>query len=111
MKLPNHQLARIDLIKLRDYCLNMNHPVGRHKAKVFKKILGMERKDAKFLRQLILKEVSNTSAEEVFRDEFGIRYRCDIKIELDQHSATIITIWIIRWGLNQPALVTCYLKT
>ena len=111
MKLPNHHLATIDIKKLRDYCLNPMHPVGRHKARVFKRILGVERKDAKFLRDLILTEISSARTEEVFRDEFGIRYRCEIKIELDTRSAKLVTIWILRWGFIQPALVTCYLKT
>ena len=31
----------VDLAKLRDYCLNEEHPRGRHKARVFRSRLGL----------------------------------------------------------------------
>lgn len=37
MKLPNFEKAYIDIEKLRDYCLSLEHPVGKHKATMFKK--------------------------------------------------------------------------
>lgn len=41
MKLPNPALAIIDRKKLSDYCLNLEHPDGQHKARVFKTALGI----------------------------------------------------------------------
>lgn len=35
MKLPNGDRAVISMGKLRGYCLNPEHPSGRHKARVF----------------------------------------------------------------------------
>lgn len=51
MKLPEYKSAHIDLRKLRDYCLNPYHPVGKHKAKVFRKKLGITKEDSGILRQ------------------------------------------------------------
>ena len=36
MKLPNPHKAVVGIEKLRDYSLNVDHPVGWHKARVFK---------------------------------------------------------------------------
>lgn len=36
MKLPNAERAVVDVRKLRNYCLNAEHPRGQHKARVFK---------------------------------------------------------------------------
>ena len=35
MKLPNGSLAIVDIRKIRNYCLNLDHPSGKHKARVF----------------------------------------------------------------------------
>lgn len=44
--LPNTELAYIPPEKLAGYVLNSEHPVGKHKATVFKAVLGMTEKDA-----------------------------------------------------------------
>ncbi len=49
MKLPNAENAVIDIKKLRDYCLNPNHPEGKHKARVFLEKLDIGRDDAERL--------------------------------------------------------------
>ena len=45
-QLPHGEEALVDLAKLEDYCLNASHPRGRHKARVFREALNLERKDA-----------------------------------------------------------------
>jgi hypothetical protein len=57
MKLPNAENAVVDIAKLHDYCLNPNHPEGKHKARVFLAKLGIGRNDAERLRQLILEGI------------------------------------------------------
>lgn len=46
MKLPNADLAVIDIRKIRDYVLNPNDPRGRHKARVFLSALGFSQSDS-----------------------------------------------------------------
>ena len=41
MILPNAEQAIVDIRKLRDYCLNDEHPRGKHKARQFKSALGL----------------------------------------------------------------------
>ncbi len=49
MRLPNAERAVVDIAKLRDYCLNFEHPRGRHKARVFAAALGLTTADAEML--------------------------------------------------------------
>ena len=35
MKMPGSEAAIVDLAKLTGYCLNPEHPRGKHKARVF----------------------------------------------------------------------------
>jgi hypothetical protein len=51
--LPNLEHAAITVEKLRDYALNMEHVEGRHKASVFKEVLGIERRHADVLAELL----------------------------------------------------------
>ena len=54
-QLPNFEKAEIDIRKLRDYCLNRNHPTGKHKAQVFESKLGLAEGDAQLLKKLIIR--------------------------------------------------------
>jgi Domain of unknown function (DUF6883) len=45
--LPNPDQAVLDIRKIEDYCLNPLHPRGRHKARVFREALDLQRDDAK----------------------------------------------------------------
>ena len=53
-KLPHAERAVVDLTKLRDYSLNPQHHVGKHKARVFLAALGVTLDDAEWLRQTVL---------------------------------------------------------
>ncbi|MDJ0795692.1 MAG: hypothetical protein QNJ51_02455 [Calothrix sp. MO_167.B12] len=46
-----------NLGKLHDYCLNPEHPQGKHKARLFLSILGMTADNAEDLRQILLEVV------------------------------------------------------
>jgi len=55
--LPNASTAVIEPNKLVDYALNAQDPVGRHKAIVFERALGIEQGDWEYLRDAILDEL------------------------------------------------------
>jgi hypothetical protein len=46
--------AILDIRKIEDYSLNPAHPRGRHKARVFREALGLERGDAAWLRDVLI---------------------------------------------------------
>ena len=108
MVLPNADRAFIDLRKLRDYCLNADHPRGRHKARLFRSVLGLTEEDAELLRQALLAEVLESTAVQAQTDEHGVRYMVDLALSLRDHSGRIRTAWIIRRDEDFPRLLTCY---
>jgi len=48
--LPGAEAAQIPDEKLRDYVLDPEHFLGRHKARVFASVLGIRRDDWRYLR-------------------------------------------------------------
>ena len=71
MKLTNADAAVVDIEKLRDYCLNINHPRGRHKARVFASALGLTADNAEELREAILQSAMTADVVQTERDGFG----------------------------------------
>lgn len=71
MQLPNSYKAVVQTEKLIDYSLNPDHPVGRHKARVFKAALRITAKNAEWLRDRALQAAvlddANPGAVSVFR--------------------------------------------
>ena len=59
MKLPGGQAAIVDPQKLTGYCLNPEHPRGKHKARVFA-TLGFTAESAEDLRAALLKAATNS---------------------------------------------------
>src|SRR2546421_1101903 len=112
MKLPNAENAFVDIAKLRDYCLNPNHPKGKHKARVFQEKLGYGRGDAELLHQLILQAILTEDATEQEPTEYGRRFVVDFGIErqpgIIEYKAAVRTAWIIRKDEDFPRLTTCF---
>lgn len=109
--LPNVEQAVIEIEKLRDYVLNENHPVGKHKALIFKKILNFSKDDAEELRDLILKEAQTSEAIIKHKDEYGQRYAVDLELMAENGLVIIRTGWIIKTKENFPCLTSCFIKS
>lgn len=108
MLIPNAENAVVDIRKLRDYCLNLDHDEGKHKARLFSSSLSMTAENAEDLRQVLLEVVKTQEAQLGRRDEFGQRYTLDFTLEWQDRSATIRSGWIIEHDSDIPRLTTCY---
>ncbi len=108
MKLPNADRAVADIRKVRDYCLNPASPRGQTKARVFEAVLGMTASDAEQLRGQLLRAAAEAECVRGETDQFGQRYRLDLKIETSSGKAWVRTGWIVRAGEDFPRLTTCY---
>jgi hypothetical protein len=108
MLIPNAENAVVDIRKLRDYCLSLEHDDGKHKARLFSSILGMTADNAEELRQLLLQVVKTHEAQLGRQDEFGQRYILDFTLEWQNRSATLRSGWIVEHGSEIPKLTTCY---
>jgi hypothetical protein len=110
MKLPNANLAIVDPEKIRDYCLNPEHPRGKHKARVFQSALGVTKADAEKLITKIREQIQEAECEKGEGDEYGQRYTVEIEIDTNAMKAVVLTSWIIKRDEIQPRLTTCYVK-
>jgi len=108
VKLPNFENALIDEAKLRDYCLNPEHPRGKHKARMFRGALGFTAKDTAKLRQLILEGLAVFEAEVGEADEYGSRFTVDIEVATQKRLVRVRSAWIIRTGEDFARLTTSY---
>ena len=79
-RLPNSERAILDIRKIEDYCLNPQHPRGRHKARLFRELLGATRIDGPWLRDTLLDAVRTGEAIELAADAFGSRWRVDVLV-------------------------------
>ena len=107
--LPNHERAIIDLQKIKDYCLSDKHPIGKHKAKVFKSALSLRKNDAENLINLIKLGLKSNQAYLRKKDVYGDHYFVDMEIINFDESAIIRTAWIFGNGVENPKLITCYI--
>ena len=108
MKLPNAYRAFVDMRKLRDYCLNREHPKGSHKARVFESALGLTARDAEELRDALLDAVRTMDTAELGRnDDYGQRFGLDFDMTRGVQRARVLSVWIVRRDEGFPRLVTC----
>jgi hypothetical protein len=106
--LPHSENAIINPAKLRDYCLNADHPRGRHKARVFREALGLSMDDAEWLQQNIRDGIQNHPGEKQETDSFGSRWRVDLPLTRQGKSVVVRTGWMIKTGEQFPHLITCW---
>ena len=110
MKLPGGDKAIVEREKLTGYCLNPNHPRGKHKARVFSLVLGFTIEHAEKLREALLTAAATEEATPAHNDRFGVRYIIDFAIAGPNGTATLRSTWIIRQGEAVPRLTSCYVK-
>jgi len=109
MKLPGGDAAIVDPKKLTGYCLNPEHPRGKHKARVFA-TLGITAENANELRAALLKAAANVDAQPTASDRFGDRYVIEFEVRGQRGSGIVRSMWIVRRGETYPRLTSCFVK-
>ena len=110
MKLPNPHKAVVEIRKLRDYSLNVDHPVGMHKARVFKAALGLTMLQADWLRNRALEVAVTGEARPGSTSAFGDTYVIDAWITYKGRTASVRFSWIVELGTDFPRLTSCYVR-
>ncbi|MBD2458459.1 hypothetical protein H6G80_30885 [Nostoc sp. FACHB-87] len=109
MKLPNPERAIVETEKIAGYCLNPEHPEGKHKARVFQSALDLNLDNVEELQTLLLQAVANYDAIPGKRNSYGQKYIIDFPVTRANKQAIIQSVWIVRNDENFPRLVTCYI--
>jgi hypothetical protein len=109
MKLPNGDRAVIPIEKLLGYCLNPNHPKGKHKARVFKSALGITADNVEQLVHLIQLAAFQGEVVQSRTTDFGQEFKLDWTVP-DHDELQLRTIWIISHDSVEPQLVSAFIK-
>jgi uncharacterized protein len=103
--------AVIDARKLTDYALNPRNERGRHKAKVFARVLGFNQQNYAILAEQIQAQALDGEAEVMRVDQFGQHVRVDLVIQGVQEQAAVVrTGWLIAADSDVATLVTVFVK-
>jgi hypothetical protein len=109
MKMPGADGAIVDPEKIRGYCLNPEHPRGKHKARVFA-TLGFTVENAEALRAVLLNAAATRDAQPAQSDEFGDRYVIEFEVRGPLRAGVVRSTWIVRRGETLPRLTSCFVK-
>jgi len=109
VKLPNGDRAIIDERKIVDYCLSPQHDEGKHKARLFRELLGLTVKDAPRLIAALQQAAAHGEAAPGAEDRYGRRFTIDLEMVGSAGMVAVRSVWIIRSGELVPRLVTCYI--
>lgn len=111
IKVPNCEKAVVNGPKLKNYCLNLTHPRGKHKTRGFQSALGLTKEDTSFLRKRLLEEVKTDEAKKGNSDRFGQRYLLDRTVSISGNEAAVRSAWTIKTEEDFPHFVSCYILT
>jgi hypothetical protein len=109
--LPNYQNAVLPRVKLEKYVLDLTNPVSKHKAILFKRVLGFVQSDWGLLAKAILDELPYYEAVLGRRNHYGQRYNVTMPIiGPNGRTADVLTAWIIDTGEDYPRFITAYVE-
>ena len=108
--MPGGEAAIVDREKLTGYCLNPEHPRGKHKAWVFATALGFTVENADDLRAALLTAAATVDALPAASDRFGDRYVLEFEINGPRGGGMLRSMWIVRRGERTPRLTSCFVK-
>ena len=109
--LPHYQRVVIPRVKIEGYVLDPAHPVGKHKAIVFKSALGFEQSDWELLRDSIIAELPYHEAIAGKTDQHCTRYNVIMPITgPNGRTLDVMTAWKIETGEDYPSFLTAKVK-
>lgn len=108
MKLPSSDRALIEPAKVRDYLLDLTHPVGRFKA-VFFESLGFTARNWEELSSELMRLASTHEAIPTATTRYGRKYEVRGRIEgPGGRSELLVSVWIVLDGQDYPRFVTAF---
>ena len=107
--LRNFRAAVIPDEKISGYSLNENHPTGKHKAIVFKKVLGYTVDNKEILLSQIRRGLKKYRAINRGTTQYGESFEVPmVVVGANGRHAIVKTGWIIDRGASDPRLVSAY---
>jgi filamentous hemagglutinin len=113
-RLPSADKAFGIVEKLTAYCLNLDHEIGAHKARMFQRLLGIDAADVAYLADVLQRGVRNAPITDI-RDNTPFGLLCEVRIPVaglrdrQDRAFDIVTSWELRHAKDAPRLVTAYI--
>jgi hypothetical protein len=107
MKLPDPERAILG-DKLERYCLNLEHQVGKHKALLFQKRLGITLANKDILENGLLMAIYENEAILYKQDSWGIHYDVKFFFQTEWGSSWVLSSWILGIQDDFPRLTNVY---
>jgi hypothetical protein len=108
MKLPRGEDAIIPEGKVETYCLDVTHPIGGPKARVFASAMELTTRDAGVLKAALLAAAASQQAVLFAQNEHGDHYRLDFRLSHFRRERTIRSGWTVREPGGPPYLTTAF---
>jgi hypothetical protein len=107
--MPGASDAVIEERKLTEYVLNPQHEDGRHKARLFRELLGIGQQDWRYLADQIKRGLSTAETLDRVRSESsGVKYHALLAVRgLNGAVKPVLTAWEVR-PREAPRLTTAY---
>jgi hypothetical protein len=95
----------INVSKLTEYALNEEHPQGKHKARLFRDLLGITKNDWRFLAEQLVVGLRRHLVQKVRKSVHGVQYHIDVPVVGRNGKKKLVrSAWIIRE--NEPPSLT-----
>jgi hypothetical protein len=114
--LPRARVAYGVESKLRAYSLNTEHEIGAHKARVFRRMLGIGLDDVEYLVDQLLVGIGDAPISDV-RDNAPYGVLCEVVVSVQGigaaagSAASVTTSWEYRSPEDAPRLVSAYIES
>jgi hypothetical protein len=83
--------ALVEDAKLQDYVLNSQHPIGKHHAVLFERLLGIGRDNAEILPQALLEAAAEQDVSGETTTPFGRKYEMQFPMEGPLGTKTVLS--------------------
>jgi|GEM_PF-5602896 len=114
IKMPNYSKSVTPDEKFTKYSLDETHPHGKHKAILYKKILGFTKENYKSLKNQIHRAITSGSAKlyKIEKNEYNIiKFEYHVEVtSLNGNKATIVAVYGIGPKQGKPKMITNYIK-
>jgi hypothetical protein len=110
MKLPNGVRALVEDGKLLDYVLNPLHPVGRHHAALFARLLDITRSNYMGLKDTLLTASRECEVRPGQPSPHWQKYETSVPVAGPRGTKSVLPAWLIEAGQDRPRLITCYVE-
>jgi len=101
---------RADVSKTRDYCLNEEHEKGKHKALLFRQLLGITPANWYVLAEQLAAGIEQEVVNRPEKTKWGVQYEVKIPVTGPNGLTKLVTSgWIIRQN-EPPSLTSAYIE-